>query len=65
MKKNKLQACRRAAKLTQEAIAKQCGITTRVYQYYESGGRVPNDYAALKIANVLNSTVEELFNTHN
>ena len=62
--KNKLQAYRRAAKLTQEAIAKQCGITTRVYQYYESGGRVPNVYAALKIADALNSTVEELFSTN-
>lgn len=62
--KNKLQTCRKAAKLTQEAIAKQCGITTRVYQYYESGGRVPNVYAALKIADALDSSVEELFSTN-
>lgn len=61
---NKLRAKRIEAGLLQTQIAKRCGITTRVYQYYESGGRVPNVYAALKIADALNSTVEELFSTN-
>lgn len=61
---NKLRAKRKEAGLLQTQIAKQCGITTRVYQYYESGGRVPNVYAALKIAGALNSSVEELFSTN-
>ena len=62
---NKLKTMRNAANLTQEATAKRAGISYRAYQNYESGTCVPNVYAALKIANVLNSTVEELFSTHN
>ena len=61
---NKLRAKRTEAGLLQTQIAERCGIATRLYQYYESGGRVPNVYAALKIADALNSTVEELFSTN-
>lgn len=61
---DRLKTKRIEARLTQEAIAKKAGISCRAYQNYESGGRVPNVYAALKIADALNSTVEELFSTN-
>lgn len=61
---NKLRAKRKEAGLLQTQIAARCDITTRMYQYYESGGRVPNVYAAIKIAKALNSSVEELFSTN-
>lgn len=61
---NKLKTQRKTAQLTQEAVAKRAGISYRAYQNYESGDRVPNVYAALKIADALNSTVEELFSTN-
>ena len=61
---NKLKTMRKAINLTQEALAKRAGISYRAYQNYESGGRVPNVYAALKIADALDSSVEELFSTN-
>ena len=61
---DRLKTKRIEARLTQEAIAKKAGISCRAYQNYESGGPVPNVYAALKIADALHSTAEELFSPH-
>lgn len=47
--------------LTQAEIAKQAGITTRAYQIYESGERIPRADVAVKIARTVKSTVEKLF----
>ncbi len=47
--------------LTQVKIAKESKITERGYQDYEYGKREPKVRTAIRIAKVLNSTVEELF----
>lgn len=47
--------------LTQVQVAKKAQISERGYQYIEAGKRVPNVYIALKIARVLNTTVETLY----
>lgn len=57
----KLKNARKKTGLTQAEVAKQAGITTRGYQRYEAGKRVPNAVTAILIAKALNSTVEELF----
>ena len=62
---NNLRVKRKEAGLLQEEVAKLSGITTRVYQHYEYGDRVPGVYAALKLAKALNTTVEMLFSTSN
>ena len=54
-----LQPCK-----TQAEIAKRAKITTRAYQRYESGERVPNAYTAVLLAKALNTTVEVLFSTN-
>ena len=56
-----LKSRREERRLTQEAIAQQCGITLRAYQYIELNGRIPRADTAILIARALNSTVEELF----
>jgi len=57
----KLKQRRQAMGLKQREVAEQAPITTRSYQYYEAGKRVPNVVRAKLIAKLLNSTVEELF----
>lgn len=47
--------------LTQAEIAKKAGITTRAYQIYESGERIPRADVAVRIAKIVKSTVEKLF----
>ncbi len=59
--KNKLKEARKKAGLMQVEVAKKAKISERAYQYYESGERLPDVLTALIIADILNSTVEELF----
>jgi len=47
--------------LTQDELAKMSGVSLRAYQNYESGLRVPNVISAIRIANALGKTVEEIF----
>lgn len=49
------------AQKTQEQVSKEVGITVRLYQSYEYDRYTPNVKTAIKIAEVLHSTVEELF----
>ena len=46
---------------TQSEVAKKAKISERAYQNYELGERIPNVQIAQQIANVLHTTVEELF----
>ncbi|MCU5811488.1 XRE family transcriptional regulator, partial [Clostridioides difficile] len=48
--------------LTQLEVAQKAKITERSYQYYEAGERLPNIRTALKIARILNTNCEKLFN---
>lgn len=61
MNKTRLKEARAKSGLTQKEIAKKAGITTRVYQIYESGERIPRANVAVKIAKTVESTVEKLF----
>jgi transcriptional regulator with XRE-family HTH domain len=47
--------------LTQQQVAEKAGMPLRTYQSYELGVRIPNVIYAMKIAEVLNSQVHELF----
>ena len=55
-----LKTKRQEKKLTQEQVARMCGITQCSYSYYEIGKRQPKPLMLKKIANVLNCTVDEL-----
>ena len=46
---------------TQVQVANKAGIAERMYQEYEYGKRKPGVETAIRIAKILNSTVEELF----
>lgn len=61
MKTTLLKKFRQNSGLTQVEVAKKANVTTRSYQSYEAGERVPNAYAAQLIAQALHTTVEELF----
>ncbi len=61
MLRNKLKEARKKTGLTQVEVAEKAKISERAYQYYESGERLPDVLTALIIADILNSTVEELF----
>lgn len=61
MKNTKLQFARERARLTQTQVAKQAGVTERAYQFYEAGRKKPRVDTALRIADVLGTTVEEIF----
>jgi len=52
---------RREANLTQTQMAKAVGISVTMYSRIESGKRTPSLETALKIACLLNASVEELF----
>lgn len=57
----KLRATREQSGKTQAQVAKMADITERMYQYYEAGKKEPGVRTAIRIAKVLGSTVEELF----
>lgn len=47
--------------LTQKQVADTLNLGVRLYQYYEAGQRQPNVQTAIRIAEVLKTTVEQLF----
>jgi len=47
--------------LTQTQVADMSNISERSYQNYEYGKRIPNAETAIRLAKVLNVTVDELF----
>lgn len=61
MKNEELAKARHNMKLTQSQVADKLGIRASSYQRFESGSRVPRVRMAIKLAHVLNSTVEHLF----
>ena len=58
---NNLKKLRISKGLTQNEIARSVGITVVTYQNYEYGTREPKVSFAIKLAKVLNITVEDLF----
>ncbi len=58
---NKLKVRRAMKDMTQDALAKQIGVTRKSVNSIENGHFVPSTELALKMAQVLECTVEELF----
>ena len=50
---------------TQKQIAELIGVTTQTYQNYELGKREPDFETLIKIANLFNASLDELFNRVN
>lgn len=59
--KTNLKPARTKAGLTQAQVAAQAQISVRIYQEYEYGKRTPPVDTAIRIAQILHSTVEKLF----
>lgn len=60
-KDNRLKEKRLALNKTQAEVAIAAGVMETSYQRYEYGTVLPNVVVAIRIAKVLNTTVEELF----
>ncbi|MCK4787402.1 MAG: helix-turn-helix transcriptional regulator [Desulfobacteraceae bacterium] len=58
---NTLKVQRAKKDLTQEQLAHRVGVTQMTVNTVENGKYVPSTYLALKLAKVLDVTVEELF----
>jgi molybdate-binding protein/DNA-binding XRE family transcriptional regulator len=56
-----LREARLAARLSQEALALEAGVTRQAYAAVESGAAVPSTEVALRLARALGATVEQLF----
>ena len=58
---NNLEALRKSAGLTQQELSESAEVSRKSINAIENGVYVPSTVLALKIANTLNCTVEELF----
>lgn len=58
---NSLKKRREELFLTQKQVADTLKMDVRLYQYYEAGQRNPGVHTAIRIAEVLKTTVEKLF----
>ena len=59
--RNRLKEIRNARGLTQAALAEQAGFSRKTVNTIENGVFVPSVLVALKLAKVLETTVEALF----
>lgn len=64
MKNQTLQAARKNSSKTQVQVAKEVEIAESAYKTYERGTRTPNVLTALKIAKVLDTTVENIWGSN-
>lgn len=58
---NNLKKFRTALNLTQKDVAIACNISERQYIRYEQDQQLPTVYIAIKLAEILNTTVENLY----
>ncbi len=58
---NKVREIRSQHVITQGTLAERVGVSRQSINYIEQGTFAPSVYLALKIAEVLETTVEELF----
>ena len=56
-----LRQTRTAAGLSQQALARAAGVSRQAYAAVESGTATPSTEVALRLARVLDATVESLF----
>ena len=59
--KNTLKKTRTEKGFTQEAVARELKITTRMYQYFEAGSTEPRISQAFAMSDILGAPLEELF----
>ena len=59
--KNNLRQIRKSANLTQANVADAVGISRQAYVNIELGKSIPSTWTVLKLASLLQTTVEELF----
>ncbi|EOO70466.1 helix-turn-helix transcriptional regulator [Bacillus sp. JJ864] len=60
--KNKILEIRKQQGLTQEVLAKKCGVTRQTVNAIENDRYDPTLKLAFKLADVLHVTVDEIFN---
>ena len=58
---NALKARRKQLSMTQKDVAKQLGVKHQTYSHYENGKRQPRIEVMRKIAQLFNSSMDELF----
>lgn len=58
---NKIREYRKGKNLSQEQIAKEMGLNQHTISQWETGERTPNVKKALKLAEILETTVESLY----
>lgn len=58
--KNRLREQRIKSGATQKAMADYLGVTTRAYQFYESGGRYPDFQGLLALADYFDVSIDYL-----
>lgn len=61
-KKNRIKELRQKENMTQEDLGKKIGVTGRAIGHYETQQREPSLRTAKKMADILGTTIEELFN---
>lgn len=61
--KNRIRELRKAMKLSQEEVAKLCGVTRQTIHAIENNKYDPTLTLAFKLAKQLGTTVDELFTT--
>lgn len=59
--KNKIQELRKSQKITQEELAKMCGVSRQTIISLENGKYNPSILLAHKIATIFNCIIEEVF----
>lgn len=59
--KNRVKAFRKELKLTQAELSENLGVSRQTINAIENGRYNPSTALALKLGNILNKTVEEIF----
>lgn len=59
---NKIKELRQKKNLTQKELGEKLGITGRAVGHYENGVREPSLATAKLMADILETTIEDLFN---
>jgi putative transcriptional regulator len=58
---NRLEELRKAGAMTQQQLSERAEVSRKSINAIENGVYIPSTVLALKIANILNCTVEDLF----
>jgi putative transcriptional regulator len=58
---NNLKKIRKNMRISQEEVARRCGIAFSTYARIENGKELPSIVTALLIADALNESIEKLF----